>query len=461
MNTNAKNIYFLGIGGIGMSAIARYYIQSGAAVGGYDRTETPLTRHLSEEGADIHYEDDIALIADKFRDPATTLVVYTPALPHDHAELNWFQDNGFRVVKRSQILGVLAEDKYVMAVAGTHGKTTTTTMVAWLNHVVTGGGSAFLGGISKNFDNNFVYGSGDRLAVEADEFDRSFLQLHPNVAVITSADADHLDIYGTHEELRRTFVQFAGQIRQGGTLIMKKGTDLTIDNKGIRIYSYAYNCTDADFRTENISVSEDGTYYFDVVCPDRTIRGCHLGIPGRINVENAVAAVASLWAAGDLDEDKLREALDTFKGVKRRFDFHINTPQLIYMDDYAHHPEELKAALSSVRDMFPDRKITAIFQPHLYSRTQDFYHEFAESLSIADEVILTPIYPAREEPIEGVSSQMICELVTVPHRLVPLERIALEIENAKLDVLISFGAGNIENYTGEIASRLLSRPIKE
>lgn len=460
MNTNVKNIYFLGIGGIGMSAIARYYLLSGAAVGGYDRTETPLTRKLSEEGADIHYEDNPELIGDRFRNPDSTLVVYTPALPHDHAELEWFRKRGFRVVKRSEILGVISEDKYVMAVAGTHGKTTTTTMVAWLNHVVTGEGSAFLGGISKNFDNNFVYGTGDRLAVEADEFDRSFLQLHPNVAVITSADADHLDIYGTLEELHRTFVKFAGQIRKGGTLIMKQGTDLTIDNQDIKIYSYAYN-GNADFRTENTLVREDGTYQFDIVCPDRTIKNCHLGIPGRINVENAVAAVASLWAAGNVDEDKLREALSTFKGVKRRFDFHINTPALIYMDDYAHHPEELKAAISSVREMFPHRKITAVFQPHLYTRTRDFYREFAESLSIADEVILTPIYPAREEPIEGITSQMICDLVTVPHRLVPLERIALETECAKLDILISFGAGNIENYTGEIARRLSERQTKQ
>lgn len=459
MTTEPRNIYFLGIGGIGMSAIARYYLLSGAHVGGYDRTETPLTLRLTEEGAAIHYEDDPALIGATFRDPTDTLVVYTPALPADHAELSWFRSNGFRVVKRSQILGVLSENKYVMAVAGTHGKTTTSTMTAWLNHIAGGGGSAFLGGISKNFDNNFVHGAGNRLAVEADEFDRSFLQLHPDAAVITSTDADHLDIYGTHEELLRTFAQFAGQIKEGGTLILKQGVTLEIEHPTIKVYSYAY-CGDADFSADNISVEKDGTYRFDIHCPDRIITGCHLGIPGRINVENAIAAVALLWTAG-FDEEKLKEALETFKGVKRRFDFYINTPELIYMDDYAHHPEELRAAISSVREMFPGRKITAIFQPHLYTRTRDFHREFAETLSIADEVILVPIYPAREEPIEGVTSQMICDLVTVPHRMVPLERLAHEIERAKLDIVISFGAGNIENYTGEIARRLAERLTEE
>ena len=271
-----KNIYFLGIGGIGMSAIARYYLLEGARVGGYDRTETALTRALAAEGADIHYEDDPTLIGEHFRNPEETLVVYTPALPADHAETAWFRDRGFRILKRSQILGLLAADKYVMAVAGTHGKTTTT-LTAWLNHVAGGGGSAFLGGISKNFDNNFVYGPGNRLAVEADEFDRSFLQLWPDAAVITSADADHLDIYGTHEELRRTFARFAGQIRPGGTLIIKQGVDLPITNPDIRIYTYACDAAEADFRAANLHVQPDGTYRFDIVCPDRTLTGCRLG----------------------------------------------------------------------------------------------------------------------------------------------------------------------------------------
>ena len=454
--TSPNNIYFLGIGGIGMSAIARYYLLEGASVGGYDRTETPLTYQLSTEGADIHYEDDPSLIAEHFRNPDTTLVVYTPAIPHDHTELAWFRANGFRVLKRSEILGVLARDKYVMAVAGTHGKTTTTTLTAWLNHVAGDGGSAFLGGISKNFGSNFIHGAGSRLAVEADEFDRSFLQLWPNAAVITSADADHLDIYGTHEELRRTFAQFAGQIKPCGTLVIKKGVELPIDNGRIKRYTYALDDKSADFHAEKITVQTDGTYMFDIICPERTIRGCHLGIPGKVNVENAVAATALVWTAG-FDEEKLREGLDSFAGVKRRFDFHINTPELIYMDDYAHHPEELRATLMSVRAMFPHRKITAVFQPHLYTRTRDFYRGFAEVLSLADEVILIPIYPAREEPIEGVSSEMIAELLTVPHRIVPLENLPREIEHAALDILITFGAGNIDNYTNEIAQRLRER----
>lgn len=458
MNTNPKHIYFLGIGGIGMSAIARYYLLEGASVAGYDRTETALTRRLSEEGAHIHYTDDPAQIEPAFRNPDETLVVYTPALPHDHAELCWFREHGFRVLKRSEILGVLSRNKYVMAVAGTHGKTTTTTLTAWLNHTAGGGGSAFLGGISKNFDNNFVYGAGDRLAVEADEFDRSFLQLWPNAAVITSADADHLDIYGTHEELRRTFAQFAGQIRPGGTLILKRGVTLPIDNPAIRIYSYA--CTDAaaDFHAANLRPQPDGTYRYDIVCPDRTLRDCRLGIPGIVNVENSIAAVALLWAAG-FDEAKLKEGLESFKGVRRRFDFHINTPEVIYMDDYAHHPAELSAALSSMRHMFPHRRITAIFQPHLYSRTQDFHRGFAEALSLADEVILAPIYPAREEPIPGVNSELIARDITVPCRIVPLAQIPQAAQEAHPDILISFGAGNIENCVPEITQRLTAERL--
>ncbi len=489
-----KSVYFIGIGGIGMSALARYFLSEGWRVGGYDRTETPLTRQLQDEGAEIHYEDDPAAIGAAFRNPADTLVVYTPAVPDDHAELGFFRKGGFEVLKRSEILGRMSEGKYVMAVAGTHGKTTTTTMAAWFNHVAGGGGQAFLGGISKNFGSNLVLGNGsnynsgnsgdksdnsrgdkggdrdtdrdrsNRFAVEADEFDRSFLTLHPDVAVITSADADHLDIYGTHANLLAAFGQFAGQIRRGGALIMHSGVNVPVDNPDITVYSYSYD-GDTDFHAANISINTDGTYSFDIVFPDRTVDGCRLGIPGRVNVENAIAAVAMLWVAwkadkaagrpAEFDDSKIREALATFKGVRRRFDFHINTPELVYMDDYAHHPEELRAAITSVKAMFPGRRLTAIFQPHLYSRTKDFHEEFARALSLADEVILLPIYPAREEPIEGVDSAMIASLVTVPHRIVPLERIAQEAGKSDVDVLVSFGAGNIENYTGEIERNLL------
>lgn len=455
------NVYFIGIGGIGMSALARWFMREGKNVGGYDRTETALTRQLSSEGADIHYYDNTTLIAPQFRDPGTTLVVYTPAVPADHTELNWFRSNGFEILKRSDTLGHLAEGKFVMAVAGTHGKTTTTTILAWLNHVAGGGGSAFLGGISKNFDSNLVAGDGDRFAVEADEFDRSFLRLHPDVALITSVDADHLDIYGTHESLREAFGMFAGQIRSGGTLIRHYGVDVQVDNKDISVYEYSFDR--GDFHTRNISIGGDGTYTFDIVCPERIIKNCRLGIPGRINVENAVGAVAMMWAAArqrnePFETDKIRTALDTFTGVRRRFDFYINTPELIYMDDYAHHPEELRAAIGSVREMFPGRKLTAVFQPHLYSRTRDFHTEFAHALSLADEVILLPIYPARELPIEGISSELIGNQLTVPFKVVPLTDIADEIAGRENDIVITFGAGDIDTKCREITERLNNRP---
>ena len=319
-------------------------------------------------------------------------MVYTPAVPADHAELRWFRQNGFEIVKRSQMLGYLSQGKFVMAVAGTHGKTTTTTLVAWLNHRVTGGGSAFLGGISRNFSSNLVLGSGRRLAVEADEFDRSFLRLWPDVAVVTSADADHLDIYGTHEALREAFSQFVGQIREGGALVVKQGVDLKIGNPGIRVYRYSYD-EPCDFYARNVTLLEGGHYRYDLVTPGGVIEGCTLGIPGWVNIENAVAAVAALWCASErdgepLDAERLREALASFEGVKRRFEFYVNTPRQVYMDDYAHHPRELAAAITSVKKMFPGRRLTALFQPHLYTRTRDFYREFAEALSHADRVVL-------------------------------------------------------------------------
>lgn len=457
-DTQAKNIYFLGIGGIGMSAIARYYLLEGVRVGGYDRTETALTRALASEGADIHYEDDPARIAAPFRNPDDTLVVYTPAIPHDHAETAWFRSRGFRMLKRSEILGVLAADKYVMAVAGTHGKTTTTTLTAWLNHVAGGGGSAFLGGISKNFDSNFVHGPGRRLAVEADEFDRSFLRLRPDVAVVTAVDADHLDIYGTHEAVKEAFAQFIERIRPGGALVLKAGVDVALRNDAITVYRYAYD-TPCDFYARDVRLIEGGHYRYDLVTPSGVIADCTLGIPGWVNVENAVAAVAAMWCAaraegGTLDTERLRRALAAFEGVKRRFEFYVNTPRQVYMDDYAHHPRELAAALTSVRRMFPGRRVTAVFQPHLYTRTRDFYREFAEALSQADEVLLLPIYPAREEPIEGIASEIIAERVTVPCRIVGREALAATLGAAATDVVVSFGAGNIDACCDAVADVL-------
>lgn len=453
-----KNVYFLGIGGIGMSALARYFLHEGYAVAGYDRTRSHLTDELGAEGAAVHYEDDVRLIPGKFLDPADTVVVYTPAVPDDHSEYCYFREHGFCIEKRSQMLGHLSEGKYVMAVAGTHGKTTTSTMVAWLNRVLTGGGSAFLGGISKNFGGNLVLGGGRRLAVEADEFDRSFLRLYPDVAVITSADADHLDIYGTHEAVKEAFSQFVRQIRPGGSLILKQGVDIVVDNPEITVYRYSFDET-CDFYARNVQLLEGGHYRYDLVTPSGVIEGCTLGIPGWVNIENAVAAVASAWCAAKaegarLDADKLRDALASFSGVKRRFEFYVNTPRQVYMDDYAHHPRELAATLTSVRRMFPGRRITALFQPHLYTRTRDLYAEFAEALSHADEVLLLPIYPAREEPIPGITSEIIAERVAVPCRIVDRDRLADEVAAMDTDVVISFGAGNIDACCSALAEQL-------
>lgn len=447
-----QKVYFLGIGGIGMSALARYFLHEGKPVAGYDRTESDLTRHLVQEGAAVNYDERVEAIPAEFRDPATTLVVYTPAIPHDHPQWVWFREKGFEIVKRSRMLGVVARNKYVMAVAGTHGKTTTTTLTAWLNHEAGGGGSAFLGGISKNFDSNLVLGSGPRLVVEADEFDRSFLQLCPDVAVVTAADADHLDIYGTHAAVKEAFAEFISQIKPGGALILKLGVDVEVRNREIKVYRYSYD-TPCDFYAKNIRIGYSGHYTFDLVCPDRVIEGCTLGVPGRVNVENAVAAVALMWVAG-FDEPKLKAALASFSGVKRRFDFYINTPQRIYMDDYAHHPNELKAALTSFRDMFPGRRLTVVFQPHLYTRTRDFYRDFARVLSLADEVLLLPIYPAREEPIEGVCSEMMLPLITVPARVVSKADLIEVLKQENPDTLITFGAGDIDRLCQPIAEAL-------
>ena len=452
------NIYFLGIGGIGMSALARYSLHEGRRVAGYDRTPSALTEALEAEGAAIHYEEDVRLIPEAFLDPATTMVVYTPAVPRDHAEYRYFLEHGFRIEKRSQMLGHLSAGKYVMAVAGTHGKTTTSTLVAWLNRALTGGGSAFLGGVSKNFDSNLVLGGGARLAVEADEFDRSFLRLYPDVAVVTSADADHLDIYGTHEAVKEAFSQFIGQIRPGGSLIIKQGLDLRIDNPGITVWRYALD-TPCDFYAARVRLLEGGHYRYDIVTPDGVIADCTLGVPGWVNIENSVAAVASVWCAARhegvaLGAERLREGLASFAGVKRRFEFYVNTPKQVYMDDYAHHPRELAATLLSLRRMFPGRRITALFQPHLYTRTRDLCDGFAEALSHADEVVLLPIYPAREEPIEGVTSEIIAERVTVPCRIVPREALADTVAAMPTDVVVSFGAGNIDACCGAIAEKL-------
>ena len=453
-----KNVYFVGIGGIGMSALARYFMREGKRVAGYDLTESALTQALVKEGAEVHYEESVEAIPERFRKAADTLVVYTPAVPADHAELVWFRENGFEVLKRSEILGHVTAGKYVMAVSGTHGKTSTTTMVAWLNRALTGGGSAFLGGISKNFDGNIVMGGGPLMAVEADEFDRSFLRLTPDVAVVTSTDADHLDIYGTHEAVKEAFSQFVSQIRRGGAVIVKHNAAVTLRNPGIAKYSYSLD-GGSDFYAQNLRLQSDGLYRFNIVCPDRTIKDCKLGVLGRVNVENCIAAVAAVWCScmcrkQNFDEEKIKKALESFSGVRRRFDLYINRPGCVYMDDYAHHPAEIGAALRSVKSAFPGRHITAIFQPHLFTRTRDFHREFAAALSAADQVVLIPIYPARELPIEGVRSEMIGELVTTPIAYSTRERLVEDIAAMQTDIVITFGAGNIDACCAPLAEAL-------
>ncbi len=453
-----KNIYFLGIGGIGMSAIARYFMHEGYAVAGYDRTATPLTRELESEGAAIHYEDDPELIPEAMRSAEDTLVVLTPAIPGDHREWAWLRERGYTIEKRSQMLGVLSEGKLCMAVAGTHGKTTTSTLAAWLNHAAAGEGNAFLGGISRNFSSNLVLGEGRRLVVEADEYDRSFLRLHPDISVITAIDADHLDIYGTVEAVKEAFEEFASQIKAGGALILKQGVELKFDTSERKLYRYSCDCG-GDFHAENIRLIEGGHYLYDIVLPDSCIDDCELGILGKVHIENAVAAVAMLWCAAKIegkpfDKEAVRKALREFEGVKRRMEVYVNTPKQVYIDDYAHHPEELRATIESLRGIFPGRRLLAIFQPHLYTRTKDLATEFAEALSLADEVMLVPIYPARELPIEGVCSEMIGRMLTVSWTLHEREELKEVLAEMNTDVVVTFGAGNIDVTCSGIAEVL-------
>lgn len=447
----------MGIGGIGMSAIARYFLHEGYAVAGYDLTATPLTRALEAEGASVHYDDNPDLIPETMRNPENTLVVLTPAIPHDHKEWAWLREQGFTIEKRSQMLGHLSVGKLVMAVAGTHGKTTTSTMASWLNHC-TGEGSAFLGGISRNFASNLVLGEGRRLVVEADEYDRSFLRLYPDVAVITATDADHLDIYGTPEAMVKAFEEFASQIKEGGALIVKQGVVIDFDNTARQIYRYSCD-KGGDFHAENIELIEGGHYRYDIVLPDGRIEGCRLGILGKIHIENSIAAVAMLWAAAriegkEFDKEAVRRGLDSFEGVKRRMEVYLNTPEQVYIDDYAHHPEELRATMTSLRGIFPNRKITAVFQPHLYTRTRDFATEFSEVLSMADRVLMVPIYPARELPIEGVTSELIGRNLTTEWQMVERDDIALTLKGLDTDVVVTFGAGNIDVVCSAVAETL-------
>lgn len=453
-----KFVYFLGIGGIGMSALARYYNHAGAGVAGYDRTPSKLTSELEGEGIAIHYEDEIDLIpADFIKDPENTLVIYTPAIPKDLKEFHYFLDSGFKVVKRSQALGVIASAKKTLAVAGTHGKTTTSTLLA---HILTdskAGCTAFLGGISKNYHSNLLLDKGNVLVAEADEFDRSFLQLYPDIAVITSADADHLDIYLNHRNIKDAFIAFASQVKESGALVVKKGIDLNLENIAVkRIYEYSYDVP-CDFYASDIRISNGGFFTFDLNHPAGVITDCTLGIPGWINVENAVAATAVALLHG-IGGDQIKAALANFEGVERRFDMRLNTPECSYIDDYAHHPKEISAAISSMRNIFPGRRLTAIFQPHLYSRTRDFAPEFAAALSKLDALILLDIYPARELPIEGVTSKIIFDSVKIEDKIsIQKSELMEALKTRDIDALISFGAGDIDRFTEPITQYLKKR----
>jgi len=438
------DIYFIGIGGIGMSAIARYYNAKGFKVSGYDKTPSPLTEALESEGIEVHYEDNIAFVP---KDVSKALVVYTPAIPKDMGELAYVQENGYRVIKRSRMLGEISQGQRCMAVAGTHGKTTTSTLVSHLFTAAGEGCSAFLGGISKNYDSNLLISDNDVMVAEADEFDRSFLQLYPEIAVITSMDADHLDIYGDEAHIREAFKAFASQV--SGTVIVKYGLDITSADTKARIMTYSFGNPAADFHAEAL---KDG--HFNLHHPGGVIEDCVVGIPGWVNIENATAAAAIGLTYG-LDPQKIRQALATFSGVKRRFDLQVKRPGCVYIDDYAHHPEEISAALSSIRNSYPDMKLTAVFQPHLYTRTRDFAPEFAQALSKADKLILLDIYPAREEPIPGVTSEIIFKDVTCPEKVL-LKRAELMdyLSNEKIELLVTLGAGDIDRFVGQIAQML-------
>ena len=447
-----SNIYFIGIGGIGMSAIARYYHKKGLKVTGYDKTPSELTLALENEGIEVHYEDNIDFIP---KDVENTLVVYTPAVPKDMGELVYVQEKGYRVIKRSRTLGEIAQGQRCLAVAGTHGKTTTSTLLAHIFQDSEEGCSAFLGGISKNHDTNLLVSENNTIVAEADEFDRSFLQLFPEIAVITSMDADHLDIYSDISNMHDAFKAFAGQV--SGTVITKLGLPICQEDTKADILRYSYDDSKADFFAGNITVDECGYFTFDLHWPGGTIKDCKVGIPGWINVENAVAASAIALTYG-LDPEKVKAALASFQGVKRRFDIHLNTPQCSYIDDYAHHPKEIAAAVSSMREIFPGRRLTAIFQPHLYTRTRDFADEFAQALSQVDKLILLDIYPAREEPIPGVTSEIIFSNVTIKEKvLLNKEELMDYLQTEPVDTLITFGAGNIDRYIKPITEMLCQR----
>lgn len=447
-----RRVYFIGIGGIGMSAIARFFNEKGVDVSGYDRTETALTRQLAEEGMQIHYTDDVELL-----DKQAELVVYTPAIPGSHSELIWFRQQGYEVVKRSDVLQEITRNLYAITVGGTHGKTTTSTLIAHILRHTGYGCNAFLGGISANYDRNFWSSSKQVAVIEADEYDRSFLKLHPDVAVLTAIDADHLDIYGTEEEVQEAFIQYTRNIKAKGTLVAKHGLQRADELKGDNHLWYHLNDSKADIYAANIQPTEGG-YTFDVIQKDWKLTNIYLPVGGTHNIENTVAAIAVAHLLG-IEDDKIKAAIGDFKGIKRRFEYLVKNDYQVYIDDYAHHPEELRALITSARALFPDRKSIVLFQPHLYTRTRDFADGFAESLSLADEVLLLPIYPARELPIEGVHSEMIAKKISKPVHVIQKEDVLPWIKANSAPLFITAGAGDIDQFREPVQEILNGKGI--
>ena len=451
-----KAVYFVGVGGIGMSAIARYFINRGLVVAGYDKTPSELTKRLEKEGALIHYKEDVAEIPHACKQKASCLVIYTPAIPAEHAELKYFRENGFEIQKRAQVLGTLTQAHRGLCVAGTHGKTTTSTMCAHIMHQSSIDCNAFLGGISKNYGTNYILSESNYVVIEADEFDRSFHWLRPWMSVITSTDPDHLDIYGTKEAYLESFRHYTELIQPGGALIIHR--DLEMKEalpEGVRRYDY--DLTEGDFHAENIRI-ENGGITFDFISPIECVPNVELGQPIPINIENGIAAMAMAQLNG-CNAEELRYGMKTYGGVDRRFDFKLKTDKLVFLSDYAHHPKEIYQSAKSMRELYKDRRITAIFQPHLYTRTRDFYREFAEALSQLDEVILTEIYPARELPIEGVTSQLIYDNLRpgIDKQLIKKDDVLSFVKSHDFDVLIVLGAGDLDNMVPQITKILQTR----
>ncbi len=451
-----KSVYFIGAGGIGMSALVRYFLSLGKEVAGYDRTPSVLTERLNAEGAVIHYDDDCSLIPDSCKDKEHTLVVYTPAVPDNHSELTYFRDHGFDIQKRAQVLGTITRSRRGLCVAGTHGKTTTSSMAAHLIYNSHVGATAFLGGISQNYGTNLLLtDKSDYVVIEADEFDRSFHQLRPYMSVITSTDPDHLDIYGTPDAYWESFEHYTSLIDPEGALIIHEGLEITPQlQPGVRVYTYSRER--GDYHARNIRIG-GGEIVFDFVSPQGVVQDVRLGVPLSINIDNGIAAMAMAQLCGVTDEE-LRAGMDSFRGVERRFDFKLKTERKVFLSDYAHHPAEIRQSALSIRELYAGRKVTVVFQPHLYSRTNDFYREFAESLSLFDEVILTDIYPAREEPIPGVTSALIYDNLEAHVKKQMIEKAELlavvEARKSDIEVLVSLGAGDIENYAPQITEIL-------